>query len=147
MGYELIDTADIDPLSDRAVTCVEISDHFVPPPDDDGDGAPTPTAGRGPTNVGLRRYHVEPGQSLGGTDRMHSHEEQEEVFYVFAGTLSVETPDDRYDVGPGQVLVVEPGSPQRAHVPAEATDPCDVLAIGAPSYSKIGRNDAKMYSE
>lgn len=145
MGYELVDTAAIDPLSDRAVDCVELSDHFVPPPSGDDEDPPRPTAGRGPRNIGLRRYHVKPGQSLGGTDEMHYHEEQEETFYVIGGRLHVETPDDRYIVSAEQALVVEPGSPQLAHVPAEAPEPCDVLAIGAPSYTRLGRNDAVRY--
>lgn len=145
MGYELIDTADLEPLSDRAVTCLEISDHFVPPPENDDAEPPRPTAGRGPSKVGLRRYYVEPGQSLGGTGTMHYHEEQEETFYVLDGRLHVETPEHEYRVGSGQAFVVEPGSPQRAFVPADAGVGSHVLGIGAPSYGVLGRNDAKRY--
>jgi mannose-6-phosphate isomerase-like protein (cupin superfamily) len=145
MGYELVDTGSIEPLDDREVDCVEVSDHFVPPPDDDASKASTPTPSRGPEQIGLRVYHAEPGEGLGGSDHMHSHEEQEETFYVVSGTLVVETPAKEYRIEAGQALVVEPGSPQRAFVPADADGPCHVIAIGAPSYSVLGRNDAKRY--
>lgn len=145
MGYELVDADAIDPLSDRAVDCVELSDHFVPPPSGESADGPEPTPTRGPTQIGLRVYHAEPGQGLGGSEHMHSHEEQEETFYVVAGTLCVETPDREYAVSAGQALVVEPGSPQRAFVPADAEGPCHVVGIGAPSYSVLGRNDATRY--
>jgi mannose-6-phosphate isomerase-like protein (cupin superfamily) len=137
MGYELIDTDDLDPLPDRSSTCLELSDHYVPsnePVDEERS--------RGPKNVGLRVYHAAPGESLGGG--MHYHDEQEEVFYVVEGTLHVETPDEEYLVGPGQALVVEPDSPQRAFNPDSATESVHVLAVGAPSYSVLGRNDGHL---
>jgi mannose-6-phosphate isomerase-like protein (cupin superfamily) len=145
MGYELLDTEGIAPLSDRAVDCVEISDHFVPPPGDDATEVTPPTAHRGPEQIGLRVYHADPGQGLGSSDHMHYHEEQEETFYVVDGCLHVETPDREYTVAAGQAFVVEPGSPQRAFVPVDADEPCHVIGIGAPSYSVLGRNDAKRY--
>ncbi len=145
MGYELVDAGTIEPLADRAVDCVEVSDHFVPPPADNGSEAPIPTPSRGPEQIGLRIYHADPGQGLGGSDYMHYHEEQEETFYVIDGTLHVETPDREYAVAAGQAFVVEPDSPQRAFVPAGANEGCHVVGIGAPSYSVLGRNDAKRY--
>jgi len=138
MGYERIDTADLDPLPDRSSTGVELSDHYAPtgePVDGDGDW--------GPENVGLRVYRAAPGEALGSG--MHYHEEQEETFYVIEGTLHVETPEREYLVGPGQALVVEPGSPQRAFNPEDADGTVEVVAIGAPSYSVLGRNDARPY--
>ena len=135
MGYELIDTDDLDPLPNRSSTALELSDHYVPP----GDSV-SETATRGPENVGLRVYHVAPGESLG--DGMHYHEDQEEVFYVVEGTLHVETPEEEYRVQSGQALVVEPNSPQRAFNPATAAESVHLLAIGAPSYSVLGKNDS-----
>lgn len=142
MGYELIDTADVEALEDRQADCVEISDHFVKPPERVDDAEPRPA--RGPRRIGLRVYRAEPGQSLGGLDEMHYHEEQEETFYVVDGELAVETPQRTFRVGAGQALVVEPGSPQRAHVPEDAPG-AHVVAVGAPSYTDLGRNDSKRY--
>ena len=138
MGYELIDTADLDPLPNRSSTGLELSDHYVPTGEPvDGEHS------RGPENIGLRVYHAAPGESLGG--EMHYHEEQEETFYVIEGTLHIETPEKEYHVDPGQALVVEPGSPQRAFNPDDAAETVHVLAIGAPSYSILGRNDGQPY--
>ena len=138
MGYELIDVADLDPLPNRTATGLEISDHYDSP-DGPGEGGPR----RGPKNVGLRVYDAEPGEEL--SDGMHYHEEQEEIFYVIEGTLHVETPEKVYRVGPGQAFVVEPGSPQRAFNPGESTETVHLVAIGAPSYGVLGRNDGKSY--
>jgi mannose-6-phosphate isomerase-like protein (cupin superfamily) len=138
MGYELIDTDDLEPLPDRSSTGLELSDHYAStgsPVDDEPE--------RGPENVGLRVYHAAPGEALG--TGMHYHEEQEEIFYVVEGTLHVETPEGEIPVGPGQALVVEPKSPQRAFNPDDATEPVHVVAIGAPSYSVLGRNDGQPY--
>jgi mannose-6-phosphate isomerase-like protein (cupin superfamily) len=138
MGYELIDTDDLTPLPNRSSTGLELSDHYVPT----GEPADEERS-RGPENVGLRVYHAAPGESLGGG--MHYHEEQEEIFYVIEGTLHVETPQEEYLVDPGQALVVEPGSPQRAFNPTDAPESVHVLAVGAPSYSVLGRNDGQPY--
>lgn len=146
MGYELVDTADIGAFDDREAQCLEVSDHFVKPPDR-AEGNATPRPDEGPQKIGLRVYFAETGQSLGGTDVMHYHEEQEETFYIVSGTLVVETPEREYRVDAGQALVVDPGSPQRAFVPDDAEGPCHVVAIGAPSYSIIGRNDAIRYDD
>jgi mannose-6-phosphate isomerase-like protein (cupin superfamily) len=77
---------------------------------------------------------------------MHYHEEQEEIFYVIEGTLHVETPEQEYLVKSGQALVVEPNSPQQAFNPDDAAESVHVLAIGAPSYSVLGRNDSHPYN-
>lgn len=138
MGYELIDPDDLEPLGDRSSTAVELSDHYVPS-DESVDEEPN----RGPEKMGLRVYHADPGESISGG--MHYHEEQEEVFYVIEGTLHVETPEEEYRVESGQALVVEPNSPQEAFNPDDATESVQVLAIGAPSYSVLGRNDGIWY--
>lgn len=140
MGYEIIDTAELDPLPDRSATALELSDHYVQ------SGEPvTGESSRGPEKIGLRLYLAEPGESLGGDARMHYHEQQEEVFYVIEGTLHVETPEEEYEVEPRQALVVEPESPQRAYNPEDASATVEVLAIGAPSYRELGRSDGFWY--
>ena len=138
MGYELIDTDDLDPLPNRSSTGLELSDHYVPT----GESLDEEHS-RGPENIGLRAYHAAPGESL--SEEMHYHEEQEEIFYVIEGTLHIETLEKEYRLDPGQALVVEPGSPQRAFNPNDAAGPVHVLAIGAPSYGLLGRNDGQPY--
>jgi mannose-6-phosphate isomerase-like protein (cupin superfamily) len=65
----------------------------------------------------------------------HSHDEQEEAFFVLAGTLHVETPDEEYVVPAGSLFAVDPGSPQRAYNPAEADAAVELIAVGAPAVS------------
>lgn len=138
MGYDLIDINDLRPLPNRSATGLEISDHYVP----SGEAAEEAST-RGPEKIGLRVYFVDPGESLGAN--MHYHDEQEETFYVVEGVLHVETPDEIYEVESEQALVVEPESPQRAFNPSEADEPVTVVAIGAPSYKILGRNDSHTY--
>lgn len=139
MGYELIDTDDLDPLPDRSATGYEISDHYLPFRDADAD---PPGPNRGPRTFGFRVYFVEPGEAL-GTGGMHYHEEQEELFYVVDGTLHVQTPDTTFQVDAGQAMFIEPESPQRAFVPDTAEERAYVVAAGAPSYRELGRNDGR----
>jgi len=75
-------------------------------------------------------YELAPGEQLPRT--YHYHENREEAFYVLAGVLHVETPDEEYVVESGEVFVAEPGSPHRAFNPADAADPVRVLGVGAP---------------
>ncbi len=141
MGYELIDINELDEVPDRTATGYEISDHYLPFRDDGEEPRP---ASRGPEQFGFRVYFIDPGEEL-GSGRMHYHEEQEELFYVVAGVLHVETPDETFEVGPGQALVIDPGNPQRAYASADAERPVYVVAAGAPSYRTLGRNDGMQY--
>lgn len=75
-------------------------------------------------------YEMEPGEQLPRT--YHYHENREEAFYVLAGVLRVETPDEEYVVDTGEVFVAEPGSAHRAFNPVDATDSVRVLGVGAP---------------
>lgn len=85
-------------------------------------------------HLGLRTYRVEPGEEI-PLSGLHYHDEQEEVFYVLEGTLAVETPDRTYEAPSGQFFVAEPGSPHRAHVPADADRAVTALGMGAPPQS------------
>lgn len=140
MGYDIVDVADLEPIPDRTATGYEISDHYRK---DSADPDTTVPPSRGPTEIGLRIYEADPGEAL--TEGMHYHEEQEETFYVVSGTLVVDTPDQTYTVRGGQAIVIEPESPQLARVPDDATETTHVVAIGAPSYRKLGRNDGVGY--
>jgi mannose-6-phosphate isomerase-like protein (cupin superfamily) len=75
-------------------------------------------------------YEMAPGEDLSRT--YHYHETREELFYVLDGTLRVETPDGEFVVSADEVFVAEPGSPHRAHNPADADEPVTVLGVGAP---------------
>ncbi|MFB6087363.1 MAG: cupin domain-containing protein [Haloarculaceae archaeon] len=116
MGYHLVDPADLDPLPDRPSETRSISD------------------AAGLETLGLRVYHVDPGEDVPLTG-YHYHDRQEEALYVLDGRLHVETADGEYVVAPGQCFAVEPGNPHRAHNPADADGAVDLLAVGAPSVS------------
>lgn len=114
MGYHVVDPDDLDPEPDRPSEMRYVSE------------------AAGMENMGLRVYEVAPGEEI-PLSGMHYHDEQEEVFYVLAGELSVETPERVYTVERDRVFVADPGSPHRAHNASDET--LRVLAIGAPSVS------------
>jgi uncharacterized cupin superfamily protein len=114
MGYHVVDPADLEPEPDRPSEMRYVSEAV------------------GLENVGLRVYDVAPGEEI-PLSGMHYHDEQEEVFYVLAGELSVETPDGSYAVESGRFFVAEPGSPHRAYNAADADADLRVLAVGAPA--------------
>lgn len=82
----------------------------------------------GATAMGVNLYVARPGQLL--PIGMHSHPDQEELFYVISGTLVFETPDDDYEIGADEVFFVAPDNPHRGRAVGE--EPARVLAIGAP---------------
>jgi len=98
MGYHVVDPAELDPEPDRPSEMKYVSE------------------AAGMDNLGLRTYRVEPGEEI-PLSGLHYHDEQEEVFYVIEGTLSVETLEDLYSVEAGQFFVAEPGSAHRAITP------------------------------
>ena len=75
-------------------------------------------------------YEMAPGEQL--ARQYHFHDRREELFYVLAGTLHVETPAREYVVPAGDVFVAEPESPHRAFAPEGAEGPTTVLGVGAP---------------
>jgi uncharacterized cupin superfamily protein len=86
-------------------------------------------------------YEVEPGEQV--PLAYHYHDHQEELFYVLSGTLSVETPEGTYEVGDGDVFVVEPDSPQRAYNPESATEPVRTFVVGAPAVDDVHPYEAE----
>lgn len=115
MGYHIVDTADIEERDDRPCSLRRLSEPA------------------GLERMAINRFRAEPGEML--PLAYHYHDEQEEAFYVLSGTLYVETPDETFEIAENGLFTVEPGSPQRAFNPDEATEPVDVLAIGAPPAS------------
>lgn len=81
-------------------------------------------------------YDIAPGEQL--STQYHYHEQREELFYVLAGTLRVETPEKTFSVGPDEVFAVEPDSPIRPYNPETADESTRVLGVGAPKFD-IGR--------
>lgn len=77
-------------------------------------------------------YEMDPGEQLPTT--YHYHEQREELFYVLAGDLYIETPEREYTVPAEQVFVAEPDSPHRAYNPEDAEGPVRVLGVGAPKF-------------
>ena len=89
----------------------------------------------GLSSANINRYDVAPGEQI--PLAYHYHDEQEELFYVLSGTLSVETPEGEYTIDADEVFIAEPDSPHRAYNPADAEREVCVLAIGAPSVDDV----------
>ena len=117
MGYRVIDPGSVEPTPDRP--CVQRAV---------GEEA-------GLEHVALNRYEVDPGEQI--PLAYHYHDEQEEVFYVTAGQLHVETPEGERVVPEGHLLVVEPDSPQRAFNPEDADEQVRALVLGAPPVDDV----------
>ena len=115
MGYHLLDTAAVAASDDRPCTMRRLAEPA------------------GLDAMAINRFRAEPGEML--PLAYHYHDQQEEAFFVLSGTLSVETPERTYEVPEGSLFAVEPESPQRAFNPEDASEPVDVLAIGAPPAS------------
>jgi mannose-6-phosphate isomerase-like protein (cupin superfamily) len=113
MGYHVVDSDEVEPDPDRPCTRRSLSERA------------------GLTKMAVNRYTAAPGEEL--PLAYHSHDEQEEAFYVLAGTLHVDTPEGTLTAGPDSLLAVEPDSPQFAYNPEDADEPVDVVAIGAPA--------------
>lgn len=95
----------------------------------------------GMENMGLRFYDVNPGEDIPNTQALHYHDEQEEVFFVVSGDLTVETPEKEYTVPTGHFFIAEPTNPHRAYNHPDATENVTVVAIGAPSVQDGHRYD------
>jgi mannose-6-phosphate isomerase-like protein (cupin superfamily) len=113
MGYQVISMSSLSPSPDRP--CVQRRL---------GERADL-------SNVAVNVYEAAPGEQL--PLAYHYHDEQEELFYVLAGRLHVETPDGEYEAGADEAFVPDPGSPHRAYNPESADETVRVLALGAPA--------------
>lgn len=91
------------------------------------------TEALGTSDVGVRYYELEPGELIGRT--YHKHDDQEELFYVTAGTVTFQVgdrdgPTDELDVSAGEVVRFAPGDYQRGT--NQRDERAAVLGIGAP---------------
>jgi mannose-6-phosphate isomerase-like protein (cupin superfamily) len=84
----------------------------------------------GLTTLHMATYELAPGEDLARA--YHYHEIREEGFYVLAGTLHVETPEETFAVSEGEAFVVEPTNAHRPYNPADADGPVKVVGTGAP---------------
>ena len=86
------------------------------------------TKALGAEDVAMNYYELEPGESF--AFGYHSHEDQEEVFYVVEGEATFETEDGDVTVGAGEAVRFGPGEWQQGWNRGEET--VRALALGAP---------------
>mgnify|MGYP000025699466 FL=1 len=82
----------------------------------------------GLTDMAINYYELEPGDSFAFA--YHSHEVQEEAFYVISGTATFDTADGPVDVGPDEIVRFDRGEFQRGW--NRGDEPVRALALGAP---------------
>jgi len=79
-------------------------------------------------DMALNYYELEPGESFSGG--LHTHMNQEEVFYVVEGTATFETKEGSHEVGENEVIRFAPGEYQEGK--NEGDGRVRALAFGAP---------------
>jgi uncharacterized cupin superfamily protein len=84
----------------------------------------------GTTDVAVKYYELEPGQTFSGG--YHTHHDQEEIFYVIEGeaTWDTEDGDAAVTVSAGEALRFGPGEFQHGYNDSDGT--VRALALGAP---------------
>ena len=86
------------------------------------------TEALGLTDVAVNYYELEPGDSFAFV--YHSHEIQEEAFYVISGTATFETEDGSVEVGENEVVRFDRDEFQRGW--NRGDESVRALALGAP---------------
>jgi mannose-6-phosphate isomerase-like protein (cupin superfamily) len=87
----------------------------------------------GVTSFGLNQLTLQPGQR----GRIHRHREQEEVYLVLRGRLTVAFEDEERELGEGELLRVAPET--RRQLVNRGDGPCVVVAIGGAG-EHVGRD-------
>jgi uncharacterized cupin superfamily protein len=87
----------------------------------------------GVTSFGLNQMTLQPGQR----GRIHRHGEQEEVYLVLRGSLTVALEDEEHELAEGQLIRVGPAT--RRQLLNRGDRPCVVLAIGGAG-EHVGRD-------
>ena len=87
----------------------------------------------GTSDFAMNYFELEPGESFSGG--LHTHHDQEEVFYVQEGTATFEVGREReeHDVGAGAVIRFSPGEFQM--VKNDSDERVVGFALGAPKAS------------
>ena len=83
-------------------------------------------------HVAMNYFELAPGDEFAGG--LHAHGDQEEVFYVLAGTVTFEVgrERERVDVGAGELVRFAPGEFQSGFVREGADEEVVAWAFGAP---------------
>ena len=76
----------------------------------------------------MNYFELEPGESFSGG--MHTHMDQEEVFFIIEGTATFKTRDDDIEVGENEAVRFAPGEYQEGK--NEGDERIRALALGAP---------------
>lgn len=86
----------------------------------------------------MNYFELEPGESFSGG--LHTHHDQEEVFYVQSGVATFEIADEpdsaateTTTVGANEVIRIPPGQYQEGYNDADSDEPVVGLALGAPA--------------
>jgi len=87
------------------------------------------------SDMALNYYELAPGD--GFSDGLHTHMNQEEVFYVIEGTATFETVDGEHTVEAGEAIRFAPGEYQTGR--NEGDERIRALAFGAPQEMGEGR--------
>lgn len=87
----------------------------------------------GVTSFGLNQITLQPGQR----GRIHRHREQEEVYLVLRGSLTVAFENEELELAEGQAIRVAPAT--RRQLLNRGDIPCVVVAIGGAG-EHVGRD-------
>jgi uncharacterized cupin superfamily protein len=79
----------------------------------------------GATSLGINLIRLQPGQR----GRIHRHAEQEEIYVVLAGTLTLVVEGEEHQIAERQAARVAPG--ERRQLVNASTEPLVLLALGA----------------
>ena len=82
----------------------------------------------GLADMALNYYELDPGESFSGG--LHTHMNQEEIFYVIEGTATFDTKAGSHEVGADEVVRFAPGEYQEGK--NESDERVRALAFGAP---------------
>lgn len=88
----------------------------------------------GTEDVAINYYELAPGDTF--SPGLHTHFDQEEVFYVQSGTATFETKDGDVVVDAGEIVRFAPGDYQQGR--NEGDQRVVALALGAPGESEEG---------
>jgi uncharacterized cupin superfamily protein len=87
----------------------------------------------GVTSFGLNQITLQPGQR----GRIHRHREQEEVYLVLGGVLTVAFESEQQELRAGELIRVAPQV--RRQLVNRGRDPCVIVAMGAAG-DHVGRD-------
>lgn len=111
---------------------VSIEDIDTPPSNSPADVLRPLSQALDTDDLAINYYKLAPGESFGY--EYHRHHDQEEVFYIQAGTPTFETEDGDVDVEAGEVIRFAPGEFQLGT--NQTDNRVKALALGAPRDSE-----------